>query len=693
MKFDIVRRRYIFLIVTLLIVSFIFLPTVNRPWQMFDEKDIYYNESLYPMPASSSEVFEVISTYAFNFNLESHNLQFSNIVNIRSNPIGATLNILISYFFKKNPSYYHMLGVCIHLLNTFFVWFIFYKSLKIQTCLNNFGYAIASLFTLIWALHPVNIEAILMGSNWLSLLTYSFCFGLFLHTLVKLSNKSFTNSISELISTFLLFVICISIGEYGYSLPFIIFFTSLAFTKSLKISLTLSMPYLAGLLCYALFYFLKYFYLDAIPYQSINFSLERLLWFSPQIFIHFLKLFFYPKNLSIYQSNLVPLAGSYFEPYEIFSFFVFILCLILPFIFIRSKNKNSFVFLFYGFIFSTFPFLHIFTPTYCIFAERYCYFPLFLFLFFAIIFILSLQNKKTLVSLLLLILLPISIRTIFRLNDWKDSYSLYSAAAKTYKKPIYKGFGYAALGYYFNGENNTIESKKYFLLSIKALESAMNKLKLEKKRQAPKTLQIYGLDTNTLILNAAFRIASMRFYDFHDKASEILIFYKSYIESNINTAGSSQLDLYSKLLLQTNQPQKALEILKFAKERYPFSTTIIFSLSNFYLNQKDLINAERIITEGLKYYPNYMRILPRIIKLCALKNDLINLAKYEYLLGLRTHSQGAYQKSLQVYLSLNRLSEAKRIIDKLLLMDKNNPATLLLTNKYYSLAKDSNNGK
>ena len=689
MKTNIVRQYYIFLIGTLLIVSFIFLPTVNRDWQIFDEKDVYYNEGLYPTPGSLSEIFEVISTYAFNSNVESQNLTFSNIINIRSNPVGTIFHITISYLLKKNPFYYHLLGVSVHLLNTLLIWLIFYKSLKIQNCTDYFSYALTSLFTLIWALHPANVESVLMGTNWLSLLTYSFCLGLFLYNLLKLSNKSFTNSLSEFISIFLLFIICISIGEYGYTLPFVIFFTSFAFSKSIRNSITLSIPYFSGILFYILFYFLRHFHSNNMPYQSINFSFERFLWLSPQIFIHFFKIFFYPKDLSIFQSNLVSLSSSHFEPYAIFSFFIFMFFLILPFIFsisLKSKTSSSFIFLLvYSFIFSVFPFLHILTPAYFVFAERYCYFPLFLFLFFISTFISLFQNKKILISLLLIILLPLSIRTVSRSADWKDSYSLYSSAMKTYKSPIYKGFGYAVLGYYFNGENNVNESNKYFLLSIKALKSAMNKLKKDRNKQAPETLKIYGLDTNTLILNAAFRIASIRFYDFHDKTSEILKFYMPYIESNINTAGSSQLDLYSKLLLKTNQPQKALEILKFAKEKYPFSTTIIFSFSNFYLNQKDLLNAEKIILEGLTYYPNYVRILPRTIKLYALKNDLINLAKYEYLLGLRTHSQEAYQKSLQIYLAINKLNDAKKIINKLLLIDKNNPVTLLLAEKYYLL--------
>ena len=737
MKTDMFKQSYIFLIGTLLIVSCILLSTVNRDWQMFDEKDIYYNESLYPIPANFPELFEIISTYAPNFNFESQNLQFSNIVNIRSNPIGATLNILISYLFKKNSLPYHLLSICIHILNTLLVWLIFHILINLKNISRNYNtnplnqadyfsapsrqiflseerveekflsaerqekceiisadwcnYLFTSIITLIWALHPVNIEPIMMSTNWNSVFTYSFYLLFFLHTLKKISTGVLPNSKIKTFILALLFFVCVLMIEYSYIFPIIILFTSLAFTKSIKNSFTLSLPYFLGLVLYIVFYFVRHFSVQDISYQTVNFSVERFLWFSPQIFIHFLKLFFYPKDLSVYQSNLVLFASSYFEPYAIFSFFIFISFLILPFIlfiFLKSKAKGSFAFLLIcSFIFSVFPFLHILAPTYCIFAKRYCYFPLFLFLFFITALISSLQKKKTLVSLLILILLPLSVRTIFRLNDWKDSYSLYSSAVKAYK-PVYKGFGYAALGYYFNGENNINESRKYFLLSIKTLESGIDKLKNEKTKQIPETLRIYGLDTSTLILNAAFRIASIRFYDFHENTLELLKFYEPYIESNIHTAGSSQLDLYAKLLLKTNQAQKALEVLRFAKEKYPFSTTIIFSLSNFYLNQKDLINAEKIIQESLAYYPNYIRTIQRTIKFYWLKNDLINLAKYEYLLGLRIHSQEAYQKALQIYLLLGKQTEAKRIIDKLFSMDKKNPVTLLLASKYYSLTHE-----
>lgn len=696
MKLNISKHSYFYLIGVLLIVSFVFLPTVNREWQMFDERDIFFNESLYPASMNFKEILEIISIYAFKSNVESQNLMFSNIINIRSNPIGNVFYIILSYVFSKNAIYFHLLGILIHLLNSCFIWLIFYKFLEIQdiSISKQYKNVISSLFTLVWALHPVNIESVLMGTNWLSLLTYSFCFGLFLYNTSKILNQQYHYSIPAFTTIFLLFVLCIATGEYSFTLPFIVFFSSIAFSKSIKTSLELSIPYIAGFIFYAIYYFSRYSHIKDISYQSLSFTFERTVWLSPQIFTHFLKLFLYPKDLSIFQSNLIPLANSYLSPYSIYSLTIFTIFLILPIVFatiFKEKMRNPFIFLLiYCFLFSTLPFLQIIAPTYCIFAERYCYFPLFFLLLLIVMIISKLQNKRTIITLLLLILISLSTRTIIRLKDWHDSYSLYSSVIKTYKKDVYKGFGLANLGYYFASTNNNKESKKYFSRSIEKLTSEIANLKTNGIEQDVKTLKVYGLDRNTIILNAAFRIASIKFYEFHEEASKILELYKPFIESNIDTAGSSQLDLYAKLLLATEQPDEALQVLKFAKEKYPFSTTIIFSLSNFYLNQRDLVNAEKVINEGLKYYPNYTKILPRAIKLYWLKKDLPNLAKYEYLLGLRTHSIDAYQKSLQIYLSLNQLNKAKKIIDKLLLMDRNNPDTLLLTNKYYSLIKGNN---
>ncbi len=671
------KNPSIYLIATLLIISFIFIPTASRGWQMFDERDIYYNESLYPIPSSQGELLETIKHFGLNSNFESQNLQFSNIVNIRSNPIGTTLNILLSYLFKKNPFPFHLLSILIHLFNSALVWFIFCKLFEINKLQKN--YLLSSIVTLIWALHPVNTEPVLMSTNWNSLFIYLIFFSFFLHALNKISKSTLRNSLTETITLTLLFFLSTMLVEYSYIFPIIIFFTILAFTcrgpgsfqKSLKGSLTLSLPYFYGLLLYALSYLVSHFVLSKSSYQSINLSLERVLWFSPQVFLHFFKLILFPKELSIYQSNFIYFAKSLFEPYALLASISFISLLILPVIYllINKKSKYSFLFiLIYSFMFSLLPFLHIIAPSYCIFSERYCYLPLFLLLFFTLTALSQtsfINKKKTILVLTTITLILLSTRTIFRLQDWQDSYTLYSSAIKTQKENLYKGLGYGALGYYFKSINNSSEANKYFSHCIKALEFEIARFKQNKWDSEPKTLKKYGLDRNTLILNAAFRIASIRFYEFNDNALEILKFYEPFVSSTLQTVGSSQLDLYAKLLLETKNTEEALRTLIFAKEKYPFSTTIIFSLSSLYLNQNDLLNAEKIITEGLKYYPNYAKILPRAVKLYWLKKDLPNLAKYEYLLGLRTHSEEAYRKSLEIYITLNKPFEAKRIIDNL----------------------------
>ena len=60
------------------------------------------------------------------------------------------------------------------------------------------------------------------------------------------------------------------------------------------------------------------------------------------------------------------------------------------------------------------------------------------------------------------------------------------------------------------------------------------------------------------------------------------------------------------------------------------------------------------------------------------------------MLGLRTHSEEAYQKSLQLYLATNNLKSAEKVIKKLLAADRNNPVTLLLLSQYYSSIKNNN---
>ena len=169
-------KKLIYIFFTLALVFLVFSFSLNRDWQYFDEK-IIFDEGIFPIPTSFTEALEVILLYAFNYHTDSHNAFFSNIVNIRSDPLGASIYILALYFFQKNFLYYHLVELFIHLTNTILVWLIFYKFLS--------DHIFSTLFTLVWALHPALSEAVLLGTNWSSLLNYTFCLIFIYYSLKK----------------------------------------------------------------------------------------------------------------------------------------------------------------------------------------------------------------------------------------------------------------------------------------------------------------------------------------------------------------------------------------------------------------------------------------------------------------------------------------------------------------------------
>lgn len=688
-------KRYLLFCLLIVIITYSF--SLNRSWQFFDERAIY-NEGLLPIPVNFSEFAEVISTYGFNHHFDSQNTFFSNIINIRSAPLGEILKTMVAFFLKKNAFLYHLLQLFIHVVNTALVWMIFYTLFKFKSLTYKTSLLFSSLLSLIWSLHPLNIEAILLITNWNSLLTHTFSFGFFLYVLNKVCNNCSNTPKHITVIITLLYVVSLFLTEYSYILLPVLLFTSLAFSFKQK-SLNLCKPFIYGLILFAFLYLIKFF----IPIQSISggnqlfsFSLERFLFLSPQIFLHFLELFLYPKSLSLHQTNLIYFSDSTLSPYSIFAaltFLSFILTPALLFIFLKKEPEKSYFYLItYAFVFSLFPFLHIISPTYCLIAERYCYFPLFLFIFWLSVSLLNIFktrgsiNTKICFCLLFSVLLILQIRTIFRFIEWKDTVSLYKSALKCSKNEIYKGQINSILSYYFQKTRDIAKSKSYAEQSINELNLGIVKLSKQQLTKLPKTLINYGLDPISQIITCAFSIAESKLNVLNKSTEEVLNFYEPFIKTNISYAGASQLNLYAKLLQKVGRETEAENILNFAYKKYPFSPFIIYTLSNLYLSKNELSKASILINSGYNLYPSYPRMLLRMIKLADLKKDYLNLAKYEYLLGLRMHSKIGYQKACQLYLILKKIDKASLCLKKLSMLDKNDPITLLLRSKYEEIS-------
>ena len=182
------KMDYLFCLITALIVFVFYLHTVNYPWKYFDEQ-IIYNETILPIPLSFSQIFEYISYFGLNNYFEASNPFYSSISNLRCDPINNLITLFVYFFFQKNAWAYHLLSLSLHVLNTGLL-FLTLRKVSLghksetfhETSLQKLF--TISILTLLWALHPVNVESILFTSNWSAILTYSLCIFLLYYSVI-----------------------------------------------------------------------------------------------------------------------------------------------------------------------------------------------------------------------------------------------------------------------------------------------------------------------------------------------------------------------------------------------------------------------------------------------------------------------------------------------------------------------------
>lgn len=708
------KKNYAFLAITLFIVAGIYSISINREWLPFDER-LFYQETLFPIPKTFDEIFEIIPAFISNSNIESANGFFSNYLTIRSAPIAWTILIFLLFFFKTNPLGYHVFLLTIHLINTALIWFIFLAMSKNFTFslnnkkegnTNNLTYIIISIFTLIWALHSANTEAVLLTTNWNALLSFMLCFAFLLYEISFIDSAHLKVSKIRTILTSILFLFATSLVEQVYTFPLIIFFTYLAFSykkllslkKATSIATKMALPYFIGLFLYFLLFQLKpdsqLFNVFTSNSQSLYTFLERNLWLSPQLFIHSFKLLLFPKVLSPYQSTHVHLATTLFEPYSIICICTYLFFLLFPlvmFILLKKQNRKSIWFLVYAFYFALFPFLHIIAPSYCLSADRYCYFPSFfllLFAFTAILVLVSSINQLKVITIVLSSILCLSTaRTLVRIYEWGNPYLFYKASIEAEKVPLYKAYKLSVFSGYLNKLGKQSEANESLKKSLNLFTQSLKELKKLKVQypNQPITLKQYGLDISSLILKNAYLIATIKHDNYKEPAKDVLDFYEQYIKNNLKLAFVDQLAFYAKLLSAIGENDRAKETLEYALKKFPYSSAVLFSLAEYYLQRNEADKAYPIITKAYKYFPNDPVALSKFYKYYELKNDFLNQARFAYLLGLRNHDANSYQRAVQIYLAFRDLKNAKIALKKLIRITGETPLTILFTTNYLDL--------
>lgn len=332
--------------------------------------------------------------------------------------------LLTTVLFGKEPFGFHFVQLILHIANAVLLFFIYSN---IFNRLNTkFARPIALFLSLIFVVHPANVESVSYIASMAEPLYTFFLLTLFF-LILKKESSLLSLKYGIIISLLFVFALFTKEGSIVF-LPIAILYLWLFSNRE---KLIFWVKYLfSGLL----FYLLVRFSFFGLQMESPKFLspithatfYEKILTAFYSFFV-FLRTFFFPKELAISQHFVVKDVS---DTRFLIGLVPVILVASILFYFYRKRYKLN---LFFAFWFLAFVFLvlNIFFPLDMTFAERWLYFSMIGIL--GLIGALLINFKKIMLShfniflfLVGLIIVLLSLRTISRNGNWRDGYTLYS---------------------------------------------------------------------------------------------------------------------------------------------------------------------------------------------------------------------------------------------------------------------------
>jgi len=345
-----------------------------------------------------------------------------------------TISYAIDYFFwKLNPSGFHLTNLLLHTINSILIFLILFKITE--------NSIIPFLASAIFAANPVHTESV----TWISGRTDTVAGFFFFLSLFLYQKKDSAKGIDLkfYISSVISFLLALFSKEMAFSLPLILMVYDYLFsfnkTYDFRKSILRILPYFLMIGFYSI---IRFGILEIHTINELDKSITKnitiystILSFFKTIILYYLKKFFLPIGLSAYIQN--KFSYSIFEPEVIFSIMVLFLLLFTMVKFWKTQKLITFSISF--FLITLLPlsnFIRISGPQDMGFmcAERFLYIPSFgLSVFLAILFerLIYNKNRKYVAYILVTILLcSYTGRTILRNFDWKDNKTLFTKTIK-----------------------------------------------------------------------------------------------------------------------------------------------------------------------------------------------------------------------------------------------------------------------
>jgi len=357
-------------------------------------------------------------------------------------------------FLGKIPFPYHLISILFHLGSTYLLFRILIK-MQFKTTVSFFA-------CLLFAVHPLMTEAV----AWISGIPYSqSAFFLLLSFLTYLIYKETGISKKIYLISLSSFLLALLTSEKTIVFPLILFLYELTNQKnlqSLKSSFKYLFPYFAISGLWAV-YLLGLMGTRISTLQTVHYQKPET--YNPLIQIpvaitSYLELIFWPKNLTLYHSEMSFSQVEYFLRLGVFIFFLGLT------IWFFKKDRRIFFWLSF-FLISLLPTLTPFGISWIV-AERYVYLGTIGIIVPIVVLIEYIGRKvsepKIAYVILTILLLILGTRTILRNDDWKNQDTLWLSTAKTSPSSAQN---HNNLGDYYGRQGNFEKAVEEFQTAIK----------------------------------------------------------------------------------------------------------------------------------------------------------------------------------------------------------------------------------
>ncbi len=357
---------------------------------------------------------------------------------------------------KLNVRGYHIVNILFHIMNSVLVYVLIFTVLSLgekkeELPENRSVKYIISLFvSLLFAVHPINTEAV----NYIwqrSVLMASF---FYLVTIILFIRYFKANKFIILFFSMISYALALLSKEIAISLPIIIMVIDLYFISGFnrdRFIQHFKKYHSLFLLITLLYLVMRFFGHGAIKEFSSPDKTGMFKYFitQPGVIIEYLKLIFFPGGLSIYHDY--PVAKGITDVNVLFSLAVILLAILVSIKLIKvSRLASLFILWFFIVLLPTSSIL----PLHIIMNEHRLYLPCIgIFTAFTALLFKLIHDKprrKFLIAFLSIIIIVFSMLTLKRNTEWKDEYTLWSETVRQYPENAHAN-NYLGMGIFDKG--------------------------------------------------------------------------------------------------------------------------------------------------------------------------------------------------------------------------------------------------